>query len=470
MKLQQDYTKLPEIFYTKQQPTATRESELILFNDALAIQLGLSPKECRNNPEWFTGSRVPEGAQPLAQAYSGHQFGHYTRLGDGRAVLLGELEVNGALFDVQLKGSGRTPYSRMGDGKAALLPMLREYMISEAMHALNIPTTRSLAVAKTGEPVIRERTLEGAVLTRIAISHLRVGTFQYALDAGGPETVRELADYAIRRHGIDVKDEDPLFSLFSYVRDRQAKLIAEWMRTGFIHGVMNTDNMTISGETIDYGPCAFLDTYHEQTVFSSIDRQGRYAYGNQPGIAKWNLARLGEVLLHAMEKPQEKLPEMEIALDVFDQKYEKARKTAFGAKIGIENPEQQDLELSDELLALMQKEKADFTNTFVRLTKGEAPEPAFAPWTEKWKRRLEEKKISQTQATDVMQKANPLLIPRNHLVEDVLQAAGRGDLAPYLAFLDRLRAPYDASVPVPERYTQPMTPAQQANYCTFCGT
>ncbi len=469
MKLTHDYTQLPEIFYTRMHPEKSPASELLLMNESLARDLGWDPEVLRQHPGYFTGSEVPAGAVPVAQAYSGHQFGYFTRLGDGRAILLGEREVNGVLYDLHLKGAGRTPYSRGGDGLAALAPMLREYLISEAMHSLGIPTTRSLAVATTGRTVQREMPHPGAVLTRVAASHIRVGTFQYALEAGGREAVRALAAYTLKRQGI-VEGETPFRNLFYDVMEKQARLIAEWMAFGFIHGVMNTDNMALSGETIDYGPCAFMDIFHEDTVFSSIDRGGRYAYKNQPVIGKWNLARFAEVLLGAAEDAEKLLPELEQGLAMYDEHYRKAYYSRMANKIGLSRPEPADEALIDTLLQRMQEEGLDYTNTFAALTRGEPLDSALDTWQEKWQERMRNKGIDADAANERMKKNNPVLIPRNHVVERVLARGSRGDLTEFHAFLVRLQHPFDYATPVDAEYTQPMPEGQRAGYRTYCGT
>ncbi len=367
------YVSLPQSLFTNYQPTPVRSPKLAILNDSLATSLGLNVQALQSEEGVATlaGNQVPDGAFPLAQAYAGHQFGHFTMLGDGRALLIGEhITPRGERVDIQLKGSGRTPYSRGGDGRAALGPMLREYMISEAMHALGIPTTRSLAVVTTGESVIRETALPGAILTRVAVSHIRVGTFQYASKWGTAEDLRALADYTLQRHYPDADAaENRYLSLFQEVIKRQAELIAKWQLVGFIHGVMNTDNMAISGETIDYGPCAFMDTYDPATVFSSIDAQGRYAYGNQPQIAGWNLARFAEALLPLLHDQQEEALKLaEDAILEFPKLYESNWLAGMRAKLGIFNEEEQDEALIEDLLSLMQEHHADYTNTFRALT------------------------------------------------------------------------------------------------------
>ena len=481
------YARLPETLYTKMEPTPVRAPKLAVLNERLAASLGLNAEALRNGAgaEVFAGNRVPEGAEPLAQAYAGHQFGHFNRLGDGRALLLGEqITPEGERFDIQLKGSGRTPYSRGGDGRAALGPMLREYIISEAMHALGIPTTRSLAVVTTGQPIQREKELPGAILTRVAASHIRVGTFQYAAAWGSVEELRELADYTLLRHYPEAVNGErnggneignALLLLKEVIR-RQAKLIAQWQLVGFIHGVMNTDNMALSGETIDYGPCAFMDVYDPATVFSSIDSNGRYAYGNQPQIAIWNLARFAETLLPLLHDEEEQaIAIAEGALGEFGEQYHGHWLAGMRAKLGIANEEDQDEELVRDLLVLMQKHRADYTNTFRALTSDAIEETAlhgveeFQRWNERWQARLERQTASREEARQLMRGSNPAVIPRNHRVEEALEAASeRGDYSVMERLLAVLEQPYAHS-------------SEQAPYCetpdpsglpyrTFCGT
>jgi protein adenylyltransferase len=367
--LDNSYARLPKLFFTTLKPNSVRSPKLIILNDLLATNLGLNAQALRKNDGVvvLAGNQIPEGALPLAQAYAGHQFGYFTMLGDGRAMLLGEqITTLGERFDIQLKGSGKTTYSRGGDGRAALGPMLREYIISEAMYGLGIPTTRSLAVVTTGESIIRETDLPGAILTRVATSHMRVGTFQYISQWGNVEELRALADYTLQRHfpGFDAQDNKYLFLLKEVIK-RQAALIAKWQLVGFIHGVMNTDNMTISGETIDYGPCAFMDEYDPATVFSSIDTHGRYAYGNQPHIAAWNLARFTETLLPLLHVKQEEAVKLaEDAISDFNELYHCNWLGGMRAKLGMFNKELQDESLIEGLLSMMKKYRADYTNTF----------------------------------------------------------------------------------------------------------
>lgn len=474
------YARLPEILFTRQEPTPVRSPRLAILNEPLAEALGLNAEALRSEESVaaFAGNRVPEGALPLAQAYAGHQFGHFAKLGDGRALLLGEqITPRGERFDIQLKGSGRTPYSRGGDGRAALGPMLREHIISEAMHALGIPTTRSLAVATTGEAIQRETELPGAVLTRVAASHLRVGTFQYAANWGTTEDLRALADYAIHRHYPGIGGEgDRYLLLFREVMKRQAALIAQWQLVGFIHGVMNTDNMAISGETIDYGPCAFMDAYDPATVFSSIDRQGRYAYGNQPNIGGWNLARLAEALLPLIHDDEEKAVEKaEDTLSEYPQLFGRHWLAGMRAKLGLFNEEAEDEALVAGLLDVMRKERADYTNVFRALTAG-APEqsglsghPDFAAWLERWRARLGRQPESPDESRALMRRTNPAVIPRNHRVEEALEAATeREDYSVMHRLLGALACPYGHS-PEQEEYAAPPEPSDLP-YRTFCGT
>ena len=466
------YAKLPKIFYTKQYPTNVRAPKLIVFNDSLAASLGV-PLQL----EVFAGNEIPKGAEPLAQAYAGHQFGYFTMLGDGRAILLGEqITASGERFDIQLKGSGRTPYSRGGDGRAALGPMLREYIISEAMYALGIPTTRSLAVVTTGQTVQRERNLPGAVLTRVATSHIRVGTFEYASHFGTTEDVRSLADYTITRHFPSIATfENKYLLLLREVVKRQASLISKWQLVGFIHGVMNTDNMAISGETIDYGPCAFMDVYHPATVFSSIDIHGRYAYENQPKMASWNLARFAETLLPFLHDDENKavgLAQEEIAK--FEDLYQNHWIAGMRAKLGLFNDEAEDQLLIRDLLQLMQQHQADYTKTFLSLTLGKNDgQPLFSSadyhyWHERWQVRIDRQPKSKDEIKELMESHNPAIIPRNHRVEEVLDATEEGDLSKMHKLLHALDNPYRCT-PEQEEFSK-LPPPESCHYQTFCGT
>jgi len=474
------YSRLPDRFYSKLNPTPVENPEIAVFNHSLARSLGLNDQELesKEGAEIFGGNRIPEEATPLAQAYAGHQFGHFTMLGDGRAILLGEqITPNGERFDIQLKGSGRTPYSRGGDGRAALGPMLREYIISEAMNALQIPTTRSLAVVTTGETIIREKELPGAILTRVAASHLRVGTFQYAAQFCTLEELKALADYALKRHFPNFEEaENRYLYLLDEVIKRQAALIAKWQLVGFVHGVMNTDNMTISGETIDYGPCAFMDTFHYDTVFSSIDYHGRYAYGNQPYIGSWNLARFAESLLPLLHEDEEQSIEIaKEAISKFSTLYHSHWLNGMRAKLGIFNEEEQDEELLKDLLKMMQKYKADYTNTFRSLTLDQYEglelfnTVTFKEWHSKWKERLKRQTQSEEMVHERMRKTNPAIIPRNHRVEEALEAAvEKDDYSVMEKFLHALSDPY-AYTKDQEEYAE-LPPPTCEPYRTFCGT
>ncbi|BFK82278.1 YdiU family protein [Clostridium baratii] len=473
------YVDLPEMFFTKKGPSHVKAPSLVKLNSSLAKELGLNIDALQSNEgvEILSGNKIPEGSIPLAQAYAGHQFGHFTLLGDGRALLLGEhINPKGERIDIQLKGSGRTPYSRGGDGKAALGPMLREYIISEAMHALNIPTTRSLAVTKTGEAVIRETYLKGAVLTRIASSHIRVGTFQYARNWGTVEEIKKLADYTLKRHFKEIENEEnPYISLLKEVIKRQAELIAKWQLVGFIHGVMNTDNMTISGETIDYGPCAFMDTYDPETVFSSIDIYGRYAYKNQPNMALWNLARFAETLLPLLSTDQDEAINLaEDALSEFSEIFKNNWISGMRAKLGIFNEETEDKELITNLLNIMQKYKADYTNTFRALTIDDLNgseifnSEEFKEWYKMWQERLSRQDESKDLSKKLMKSSNPAVIPRNHKVEEALEAAEKGDYSVMDKLLDVLINPFEYSKDQ-EEYAKLPKPSS-CKYKTYCGT
>lgn len=471
---------LLELFFTKVNPTPVSSPKMIILNYPLIRYLGLNVQTLQGNDgvAILAGNKIPEGAMPLAQAYAGHQFGHFTMLGDGRAILIGEqITPLGERYDIQLKGSGRTPYSRGGDGRAALGPMLREYIISEAMHNLGIPTTRSLAVVTTGESIARETRLPGAILARVAASHLRVGTFQYAAKWGTVEDIRILSDYTIKRHFSYIEDDENLYlSLLKEVIKRQAALIAKWQLVGFIHGVMNTDNMTISGETIDYGPCAFMDTYDPATVFSSIDIHGRYAYGNQPNISAWNLARFAETLLPLLDENQERAVKLaQDAISDFGKLYHRNWLTGMSAKLGIFNEESEDESLVEDILNIMQKYRADYTNTFVALTFEKLEDSSlfstdeFLKWHRRWKDRLSRQQESNDSSQQLMKNSNPSIIPRNHRVEEALEAAvQQGDYSVLERLLDALSNPYDHS-PKQADYSTPPEPSNRP-YRTFCGT
>ena len=471
--------------YEPWQATAAPEPRLLALNEDLARELDVDADALRapDGVAVLVGNATPAGASPVAQAYAGHQFGGFSpRLGDGRALLLGEvLDVHGRRRDVHLKGSGRTPFARGGDGKAAVGPMLREYVIGEAMHALGIPTTRALAVVATSDQVARETMLPGAVLVRVAASHLRVGTFQYAAAHDDPGLVRRLADHAIARHHPHaVEAENPYLAFFESVVDAQAALVARWMLVGFIHGVMNTDNMTISGETIDYGPCAFMEAFDPATVFSSIDHGGRYAYGNQPQIAQWNLARLGETLLPLVDVETETaLAAATDVLQSFPGRYHEYWARGMRAKLALADGHPEDRALIDDLLALLQAQRVDFTSFFRALSSsllGDAArarslfaEPsAFDAWSERWRAMLSFQSREPQAIAEAMDRVNPVYVPRNHMVEEALAAASAGDLQPFRRLLDVLAQPFDER-PDLEAYATPAPPSFGA-YRTFCGT
>jgi len=432
------YSKLSKTFIEDIKPTPVHDPELVILNEQLAKELNLdfSKTKEKDLSLLFSGNSLPNGSTTIAQAYAGHQFGHFTMLGDGRAVLLGEhISNKNNRFDIQFKGSGRTSFSRGGDGRAALGPMLREYIISEAINSLNIPTTRSLAVVKTGEKVVRENLLDGAILTRVASSHLRVGTFQYIAARQNIEDLNTIVDYTIERHYPQIKSsKTKALDLLNLVMEKQCRLVVDWMRVGFIHGVMNTDNMTISGETIDYGPCAFMDQYHPKTVFSSIDKFGRYAYSNQPPIAKWNLARFAECLIPLIDKNEETA--IKIATDVIDNFqniYEKKWLNMMRDKLGLFGEDKNDRQLIDDLLNWMEKYKIDYTNTFchlmeIKINGNTYKDEAFITWFDVWKKRSKLNNSSKEKQIELMKKNNPIVIPRNHKVEEALTEANNGNL------------------------------------------
>jgi uncharacterized protein YdiU (UPF0061 family) len=485
------YAALPARFYERVAPAVVADPKLVVFNRPLAVELRFEAEAVEGEAAaLFSGNRLPEDASPLAMAYAGHQFGGFVpRLGDGRAILLGEIrDRDGILRDVQLKGAGLTPFSRGGDGRAALGPMLREYIISEAMHALGIPTTRSLAVVTTGERVFRDDVLPGAVLARVAASHVRVGTFQYFAARGDQESLRELLTYVIARHYPHARDADvPALAVLRAVAERQAALIAQWMRVGFIHGVMNTDNMAISGETIDYGPCAFMDKYDPKTVFSSIDHGGRYAYANQPGIAQWNVARLAETLLPLIDSDADKAVGLATeVVEAFIAQFDANFLEAMRQKIGLATAEEGDADLINRLLTTMHNAGADFTLTFRGLAL-EAQNPTLAPggpsglrelfgtdsaideWLRDWRRRLVNDPHSAAERGAAMRSVNPAFIPRNHRVEAALAAASKeGDYQPFEQLLGILQRPY-ADQPEHASYAQPPEPSERV-FKTFCGT
>jgi len=469
-KFAHSYASLPEIFFTPLPAEPVSAPEMVLLNHDLAADMGLdfSTMSEQAQAAMFAGNVTPAGAKPIAQAYAGHQFGNFTNLGDGRAVSWGEhITPDGRRLDIQFKGSGRTPYSRGGDGRAALGPMLREYIISEAMHALGIPTTRSLAVVTTGEEVFRDTPLPGAIMTRVAASHIRVGTFEFAAAHQDKALIKALLDYTIGRHYPGVTG--PLDFLRA-VMERQADLVANWMRVGFIHGVMNTDNMALSGETIDYGPCAFMDAYNAQQVFSSIDMRGRYAFANQPKIAQWNLARLGEALLPLVDEDIDKAVDRveEVILgftDLFQQKW----LAMMRAKLGLFGAQPEDEKLAKDVLDWMQRTGADYTNTFRSLSAGDVPtgDEVFEYWHLRWLDRLD-KNPADSNPKSLMQRSNPAVIPRNHKVEQALDAATAGHIQPLYDLLDALSDPYsDRAGRTP--YQTPPTAAERVHQ-TFCGT
>ena len=481
------YARLPSRFFATTAPTPVSGPHLIKVNHALARSLRLDPAwlESADGVEVLAGKRVPDGAEPLAAAYAGHQFGSFNpQLGDGRAILLGEIvDANGIRRDVQLKGSGPTPFSRGGDGRAALGPVLREYLVSEAMAALGIPTTRALAAVTTGDPVFREAVLPGAVLTRVASSHIRVGSFQFFAARGDEEGLRALADFVIARHYPEVAARpQPYRALLDAVISRQAALVARWLLVGFIHGVMNTDNMSVSGETIDYGPCAFMDAYDPETVFSSIDHGGRYAYGNQPSIAHWNLARLAEALLPLFGTDAEQgVADANESLAAFAPQFVSAYNGGLRKKLGLFTEREDDRALIDDLLGAMAQNKADFTLTFRALGEAAAENSglekarnlfidptAFDAWASRWRTRIESEGVSAQERHASMDAVNPAFIPRNHRVEAIIAAGLDGDYAPFEDMLQVLSRPYEDQ-PGKTLYAEPAPPDSGA-YRTFCGT
>jgi len=483
---QHSYSALPGRFHVRVAPTAVANPRVVVFNTPLAAELGLDPGLLEAEAaSLLSGNRLPEDAEPIAMAYAGHQFGVFVpSLGDGRAVLLGELRArDGSLRDLQLKGAGLTPFSRNGDGRAVLGPMLREYLISEAMHALGVPTSRSLAVVTTGEPVYRDGALPGAVLARVAASHMRVGTFQYFSARNDIDSLRYLLDYLIARHYPAAHESAvPALAVLQEVAQRQSRLIADWMRLGFIHGVMNTDNMALSGETLDYGPCAFMDEYDPKTVFSSIDHAGRYAYANQPVIAQWNLARFAEALLPLIDSDPTKAVSLASAvLEPFIAQFDTHFLSAMTTKLGLSTTLEGDVELVRHLFATMQRSHADFTLTFRRLA-AVAEDPAdVAPlrelcnadaeldaWLSQWRQRLTKDPQTAAERARGMRAANPAFIPRNHRVQAALDAAEGGDYQPFRRLLVILQRPYDDQPAVSE-YSLPPQPAERVLQ-TFCGT
>ena len=473
------YTKLSHNMFSKLAPTPVKSPEVIIFNHSLSQEMGLDFSNTSNEDLalTFSGNLLPKGSDTISQAYAGHQFGHFTMLGDGRAIVIGEhISKNNKRFDVQFKGSGKTPYSRNGDGRAALGPMLREYIISEAMHNLGIPTTRSLAVVRTGETVMRESPLQGAILTRVALSHIRVGTFQFAVISKDKNDLKTFFDYTIERHYPHIQDsKTPAIDLLKTVIDKQIHLITNWMRVGFIHGVMNTDNMAISGETIDYGPCAFMDAYNPETVFSSIDHHGRYAYFNQPSIARWNLERFAESLIPLIDDNKDKA--IEIATEVintFADKYKKSWFEMMHKKLGLIGDSSKDENLIIDLLSWMHQNKADYTNTFCFLMNENIQEnniyqnQGFVSWKQQWQERLKLHNNTQEKSLKIMRSVNPIVIPRNHKVEEVLKEANNGNLNHFNDFLKVLEKPYKKQTKT-NNYQFPAPPSEK-KYQTFCGT
>jgi serine/tyrosine/threonine adenylyltransferase len=488
IRFDNSYARLPDAFFAPVDPTPVEAPRLITFNRALADELGLDADALeRHGAAYFSGNVPLPGSLPLAMAYAGHQFGQFVpRLGDGRAILMGEvIDRAGKRRDIQLKGAGQTPFSRRGDGRAALGPVLREYIVSEAMHALGIPTTRALAAVTTGQPVYRDRVLPGAVFTRVAASHIRVGTFQFFAARGETDNIRILADHVIIRHYPELKGaEKPYLALLDAVAERQASLIAKWLGVGFIHGVMNTDNMTISGETIDFGPCAFMDRYDPRTVYSSIDQHGRYAFGNQPMIGQWNIARLAEALLPVLNDDEDKAVEAaNEAVARFMDRFQAHWKTVIRAKIGLGADEQDgDQDLIRDLLVTLYEQKADYTLTFRRLADAAAgsdadkalgallEDPAaLTPWLTAWRTRLSQDAETPAARAEAMRRRNPAFIPRNHKVEEALAAAvDDGDFSLFAALNDVLSRPYDDR-PAFAAYAEPPKPGEEIT-ATFCGT
>ncbi len=471
------YSKLSKTFREEIKPTPVHDPNLVILNEELAKNLNLDFSKVDNKDlaKLFSGNVLPNDTNTIAQAYAGHQFGHFTMLGDGRAVLLGEHLVNNTKrFDIQFKGSGRTSFSRSGDGRAVLGPMLREYIISEAIHALNIPTTRSLAVVSTGEKVVRENLLPGAILTRVASSHIRVGTFQYIAAKQNIDDLTTLVDYTVERHYPEIQSsKNKALDLLNLVMEKQCQLVINWMRVGFIHGVMNTDNMTLSGETIDYGPCAFMDHYDPKTVFSSIDKFGRYSFSNQPPITKWNLARLAECLIPLIDKNEDQAIKIATEIiDNFQNIYEIKWLNMMRDKLGLFGEDKDDLELINNLLNWMQSNQADYTNTFCYLMNiGSIQDQIykdkdFIDWSKNWEKRILINGGSKENSLELMKKNNPIVIPRNHKVEEALEAANNNDLKPMNNLLSILKKPFMKQSNI-ENF---QTPSNNKNYQTFCGT
>ena len=471
------YSKLSNTFKEDIKPTPVHDPELVILNKELAKDLNLDFSKIDNKDlaKLFSGNSLPENANPIAQAYAGHQFGHFTMLGDGRAVLLGEHLVGQKdRFDIQFKGSGRTSFSRGGDGRAVLGPMLREYIISEAINALKIPTTRSLAVVKTGEKIVRENLLPGAILTRVASSHIRVGTFQYIAAKQNIDELKILVDYTINRHFPEIKSSNSkALDLLNLVMERQCQLVVNWMRVGFIHGVMNTDNTAISGETIDYGPCAFMDHYNPKTVFSSIDKLGRYSFSNQPPIIKWNLSRFAECLIPLIDKNEDAAIRIaNESIDNFQKIYETKWLNMMRDKLGLFGVDKDDKKLIDNLLNWMENNKADYTNTFcylmnIKINDDEVyKDKDFISWLDSWKKRSLMNNISKEKQLDIMKNVNPIIIPRNHKVEEALTSANKGNLEVMNKLLSILNKPYENQKNIKEY----QSPTSKKGYQTFCGT
>ncbi len=472
------YFNLSRSFKEDIKPIPVKNPELILLNNELASSLNLDFSKTSHIElsKIFSGNSLPEGSNSIAQAYAGHQFGNFTMLGDGRAVLIGEHTTKlNKKYDIQFKGSGRTAFSRNGDGRAALGPMLREYIISEAMNSLKIPTTRSLAVVKTGEDIQREKILQGAILTRVASSHIRVGTFQYIAARQKKDELKTLFDYTIDRHYPEIKDSsNQALELLNLLIERQCNLVVNWMRVGFVHGVMNTDNMTISGETIDYGPCAFMDTYDPKTVFSSIDLTGRYAYCNQPVITKWNLARFAECIIPLIDKDQGKAIKIATeTINSFEKKYEEKWMNMMRDKLGLFGLDDKDKFLILDLLTWMHEKKADYTNTFSYLMNLSPKEDElfenndFKKWKKRWEERLLKNNSSPKKYIELMRNNNPLVIPRNHKIEEVLKKAENGDIRPFNRLLEILNKPYIEQKGITD-FQFPSISGEK--YQTFCGT
>ena len=472
------YSRLSDAFKEHIKPVAVKNPELVIINESLAKELDLDLTKINKDKlsSLFSGNTLPEGSNTIAQAYAGHQFGHFTMLGDGRAILIGEHITNGnKRFDIQLKGSGKTSFSRNGDGRAALGPMLREYIISEAMHNLNIPSTRSLAVAKTGEKIMRDNLLEGAILTRVALSHIRVGTFQYIAARDKKDELELLLNYVINRHYPKlVNSKNKAIDLLIDLMNKQTDLVVNWMRVGFIHGVMNTDNMSISGETIDYGPCAFMDTYDPKTVFSSIDHMGRYAYCNQPIITKWNLSRFAECLIPMIDENQKKA--IEIATEIintFEKNYEEKWLEMMRKKLGLLGNHSTDKTLILDLLTWMHQKKVDYTNTFCQFMKFKVQEEeefqdrVFKDWKKRWNERLIINNSSNEKSIALMRTVNPLVIPRNDKVEETLDLANKNNFKMLFEFLEILKTPY---IEKKNTYKYQIPNENNKEYKTFCGT